>query len=331
MKINTNRKKYFKVIAINILVMVFVSLLLELLLRFLNIPYNQTWIPSENAIGRFDEELGWHYVPNTSTTLTIGVNTREYHFDKDGIRIPSADFKFDYKKPTVLFVGSSFTMGHGLSYEETFVSKLGVLFKGTGYQFVNLGVQAYGSDQALILLKKYFHKFNTKIVVYTFNPDHLIYDSNYDRRILFPNAKFLGTKPLFSLNANNELFIKKLPQKYDTYLNSYLIDLLKVTIGPWLGTFPPYSPKLTKAIIAEMNRYCATNDARFILLNWRNHTSDYGDFDDLHIETIDTLINQPGNFQDMIITGDGHPSSEATDYVAEMLAKYLRRTTITLQ
>jgi hypothetical protein len=309
------------------MVVVFVALLLELLLRFIHIPYNQTWIPSENSVARFDKELGWHYVPSSSKTLTIGVNTREYHFDKDGIRIPSADFKFDYKKPTVLFVGSSFTMGHGLSYEETFVSKLGVLFSGTGYQFVNLGVQAYGSDQALILLKKYIHKFNTKIVVYTFNTDHLLYDSNNDRRILFPNAKFLGTKPLFSLNAYNELFIKKLPEKYDDYLNSYLIDLLKLTIGHWLGLFPPSSPKLTKAIIAEMNRYCATSHARFILLNWRNQPSDYNDFGDLNIETIDTIVNQPVNFQDMIIPGDGHPNGEATDYVAELLAKYFRMTT----
>lgn len=322
---STDKIKIIRVILINFLVLMLFAMFIELALRLLHIPYNQTWIPSESAIGRFDKELGWHYLPNTSKTITIGENTREYHFDKDGIRVPNANFIFDYRKPTVIFIGSSYTMGHGLSYEETYISKLGVLLSGTGYQFVNLGVQAYGSDQALILLKRYMNKFNTKIIVYTFTPDHLIYDSNNDRRILFPNAKFLGTKPLFSLNSNNELFIKKTPEKYSNYLNSYVLDLIKITVGHKLGVFPPYSTKLTKAIITEMNHFCTTNNARFILLNWRTQPSDYNDFDDLNIEKIDTLENPPANFQNMTIPGDGHPNSEATDYVAELLFEYFTR------
>lgn len=320
-KINMN--KFIKVISLNILILIFILISLELILRVLHIPYNQKWTPSENAIGKFDEDAGWSYLPNISRTLTIGENTREYYFDKDGIRVPNAKYTFDYQKPTILFIGSSYTMGHGLSYEETFEAKLEVLLRDKGYQCVNLGVQGYGSDQALIRLKKFINKFNTKIVIYTFNPDHLLYDSNNDRRMLFPDAKFLGTKPLFSLDNNDHLLVKKQPEIYSNYTNSYLFDLIQMTIGRRMGLFPPYSTKLTKALISEINRTCIANQSRFILLNWRNQPSDYNEFNDLNIETIDILENPPPNWQSMAITGDGHPNDEATNYVAKLLFLYL--------
>ena len=65
----TKIEKISKVISINSLVILFLALIFELILRYFHIPYSQTWIPSENAICRFDNDLGWHYLPNTSTTL----------------------------------------------------------------------------------------------------------------------------------------------------------------------------------------------------------------------------------------------------------------------
>jgi len=39
------------------------------------------------------------------------------------IRIPYPGFRFDYSRPSVLFIGCSFVMGHGLSYEDSFVGQ----------------------------------------------------------------------------------------------------------------------------------------------------------------------------------------------------------------
>ena len=72
------------------------------------------------------------------------------------------------------------------------------------YQVVNLGVQGYGSDQALLALKKHLPKFNAKIVVYTFIENHILRNGNYDRRMLVPTARFLGTKPQFILTNIKE-------------------------------------------------------------------------------------------------------------------------------
>ena len=68
-------------------------------------------------------------------------------------------------------------MGHDLSYEESFVGKFEAL-QEVPYQIVNLGVQGYGSDQALLTLKRYLPKFQTKVVVYTFIEDHILRNGN---------------------------------------------------------------------------------------------------------------------------------------------------------
>ena len=118
-------------------------------------------------------------------------------------------------------------MGDGLNYEETFINQFGSI-GDISYQMVNLGVQAFGSDQSLLALKRHWKKFNTKVVVYTFIEQHIMRNGNNDRRLLDPNAWFLGTKPLFDYNNDNELYLKKRPCLYKDYLNSFLLDLIKI-------------------------------------------------------------------------------------------------------
>ena len=79
----------------------------------------------------------------------------------------------------MLFVGGSFTMGHGVQYEDTFVGQVEAMPQFP-YQAVNLGVQGFGTDQSLLLLKRHFNKFNTIAVVYTFIEDHIVRNANYE-------------------------------------------------------------------------------------------------------------------------------------------------------
>ena len=59
---------------------------------------------------------------------------------------------------------------------------------------VNLGVQAYGTDQALLRLKRYFDGFNVAVVIYTYFSDHVKRNENRDRRLLVPAGKFMQCK-----------------------------------------------------------------------------------------------------------------------------------------
>src|SRR5262249_31940558 len=153
--------------------------------------------PSENALAQFDAEIGWTYVPSRSHLRTFGSDRRlvPIHFDAIGARVASPDAVADPASPTAVFVRCSYTFGHGLPYAETFVGRLAA-DRGFPLQAVNLGVQGYGTDQALLLLKRQFARWNVRAVVYTFLEDHVTRNDNDDRRLLFPDATFLGTKPL---------------------------------------------------------------------------------------------------------------------------------------
>jgi len=320
--------RLLQIFTFNLLLLLILLSLLEGICRLFGIPYKQYWTPNEYGFARFDPELGWSYIPNKSAINETGNLRIPVYFDENGIRIPHPDFKFDYSKPSILFIGGSFTMGHGLLYEESFVGRFSQL-KEVPYQVVNLGVQGYGSDQALLALKKFLPRFNTKIVIYTFIKDHIYRNGNYDRRTLIPTARFLGTKPLFALDKNGKLYLKKKPVLYKDYINSYLLDFIKIRIGKRLGLFPPYPVRLTQEIIREMKRYSNENGAYFLVINWR-WTEDDTDrvFEGLDVDVIDTLKDAPPGWSDMRLMkeiGGVHPDAEASRHVAELLLKYLQK------
>lgn len=311
------------ILFINIIIFLFVCILAEGVFRIVGIPYKVKYIPNENSFASFDHELGWSYLPNKSATQTVGDITTPIYLNKNGIRVPHPDFKLDNRLPSVLFIGDSFTFGHGLSYEDSFVGKF-ASHKEIPYQVVNLGVQGYGSDQSLLALKRYLPQFNTKVVVYTFIEDHILRNSNYDRRMLIPTARFLGTKPEFALNSNNVLYLAREAVLYKNYFHSYLFDFLKIRIGTLLGFFPPHRVELTKAIIQEMKRYSHEHGVHFVILNWRWTKNDYNDLHGLGVDIIDTMENAPDDWKKMTLIGGIHPNAQAGDHAAKLLLDYFQ-------
>jgi len=326
-------KVLFLLIA-NLVLFLLTFILVEGVFRVKGIPYSRNgYIPNEYSFARFDPELGWSYIPNKSTIHKVGGETikKSVHFDRNGIRVLRSGVELDSTKPSILFIGGSFTMGHGLSYEESFVGKFDTLNE-VQYQVVNLGVQGYGSDQALLALKRHMTKFNTKIVVYTFIEDHIPRNGNYDRRMLIPTARFLGTKPKFELNNDKELYLSKTPLLNKDYVNSYLIDFLKMKVGALMGTFPPYPENLTKSLILEMKNYCKQHGAQFVVLNWRWKNSDYDAlFHNLDVDIIDTMKDAPSGWAEMVILGGVHPDAQASDHAARLLLKYFRKKSLLVQ
>ena len=315
-------KKICAIFLVNIVVFAIIFLIVEVAFRFAKFPFKADRIPPEHVVGKFDDELGWSYIPNKSASFEFNGKTIHMFFDKDGIRIPSPDFEFDYSKPSILFVGCSFTMGHALNFEESFVGKFAEVDK-MPYQVVNLGVQGYGSDQSLIALRKFLLKFNTKVVVYTFISSHITRNGNYDRRLIWPASKYLGTKPLFGLNKRKELYLSKKPVLFENYTNSYLIDFLKIRLGKMLGVFPPRPKELSKVIIQKMKTYSEDHGAHFVSINWRWKKKKYN-YEDLFesVNTISTIENPPLGWENMRIPNDNHPDEHACNYVANLIRKY---------
>lgn len=314
-----------KIILINLVGLLMIFGLFEGICRVAGIPYKVGYVPNENKFARFDPDAGWSYIPNTSTLHKTGDVTVPVYFDENGARVPGPDFHFDFSKPSVLFIGGSITMGHGLPYKDTFVGKFASM-RGNPYQAVNLGVQGYGTDQSLITLKKFLPRFNTKVVVYDFSEDVVKRNGNYDRRMLIPTAKFLGTKPLFALDSKGNLYLQKKPKRYEDYIDSYLLDLIKIKVGTLSGTFPPFPEELTKKLIMEMKRVSNGYGARFVVIDWRWTDHDYDRLlKDLDVDIIDTLEDAPEGWEKMVLFGGSHPDAQASDHVARLIWKYFNQ------
>lgn len=316
-------KKSVTILVLNTAVLLALLTIIEVGLRIAHIPYHTEWEPTENAIARFDRDLGWVYLPNLNRPVQFENNERMIYTDANGIRVPAPGYSLSASKPSVLFIGGSDTMGHGLAYQESFVGQLDA-YSGNPYQMVNLGVQAYGTDQAYLSLLKFAPRFNTKYVVYTFTDEHIGRNGIYDRRLLMPTAHFLGTKPLFALSGNTGIRLVKQAVPFNEYRCSYLVDALTISLGAKTGLFPPYPEELTIRLIQHMDRYCKEHGIRFVLLNWRWNSASYNKFSKLNVDMIDTLSHAPPGWETMRIPGDVHPNAEAGTHVARLLHDYLK-------
>ena len=225
----------------------------------------------------------------------------------------------DRAAPTVILVGGSFTMGHGVTHEESFAGQLETM-SDFPYQIVNLGVQAFGTDQALLQLKRHFRKFNTQAVVYTFINDHVSRNHNYDRRLLVRGARFVGTKPLFGLRPDGSVVLDdKRPLRYADYHYSRIWALVQ-QVRAILGPEPTF--ELTDALIQEMKRHVESNGATFLTVHWRS-TSEEPLMRNREVELIDTVEHAPPEWDEWRIPGDGHPTPRAHAFVARLIAERL--------
>jgi len=307
----------------------------EGLLRILHLPFQSKWQVSEDALARFDPELGWSYIPSRSATQEFGQEHRKVtmYFDDLGLRVASARDHADPAAPSVLFVGDSFTFGHGVTYEETFI---GQIRSRTDFPFqvINLGVQGYGTDQALLLLKRQFQKFNVKAVVYCFIPLQVERNEIYDVRILHPASRFLGTKPMFGLQRGGELFLAKAPQRYEDLSYSRLWACLEIFRQRW---GPKPTTLLTRALLKEMKTYVESHAAKFVAIDWNQWSSGQkkapprdGEFPwGLNVDVIRPAASAPPGWSTWIIRGDGHPDPRAHFYVSELVASEVKRITAT--
>jgi len=78
-------------------------------------------------------------------SFPIGGRRVEYAIDRDGDRARAASSRIDPARPTLIVAGESIAFGESLPWDETFAARLAAELD---LQVVNVGVPAYGSDQA---------------------------------------------------------------------------------------------------------------------------------------------------------------------------------------
>ena len=299
--------------------------MMELGLRLFRDPLRVTWEPADHKRAQYDPILGWTYIPNKSVMQAFGRKkiTVPVHTNKQGIRVSAPDTQLDPNQPTIIFVGGSYTMGYGLPFEDTFIGQLAD-YPNFPYQVVNLGVEAYGTDQALLRLRRYIKKFNTIAVVYTFLPAHVNRNHNYDRRVLFPGVKMVGTKPLFGIKRNGSVYLKKKPVRIEDH--NYLRLWVHVKRA-WHNHGPYPRLKLSRALIETMGKEVEKAGAVFILVYWSFWEDDaifaYPIFDGISYPLVDLVAQHPHGWKNMRLPDDSHPNAQAGAYVAKrLIAKF---------
>lgn len=158
----TGRRKVYAYVGLTIVVsVVLVCITTEGLAR-LFLPRCAPRSARVTEFWKFDSRYGWAHVPNMTgrfasygfdSFVTInakGFRGREYPYTRSG-------------RQRILVLGDSFTWGFGVDEAEMFTSVLEQLIPNT--EVVNLGVNAYATDQELLLYEDEGRKYKSDVVI----------------------------------------------------------------------------------------------------------------------------------------------------------------------
>ena len=318
----TNRRLLFVLLAVLVPTAAALTLA-ELALRRLHFPLRIGVVASANAMARFDPDTGWSYIPDLSVVRPAGSERRPvaYHFDRFSSRVRAAGTQHDPARPSVLFVGCSFTLGEAVPYEETFTGQLEArpLFP---LQVVNGGVGGFGSGQSFQMMKRLLQQFPARAVVYTFIPQHRDRDAVWDRRLFHPEERLLGTTPQFELRRDGTPYLRRPALRYEDLFQSQLWACFQIA---WLRYGPLPEMALNRALVRAMKDYAESRGARFYVVDWAQGPSATREspFTGLDVRLIDTRHQQPPGWNTWYVPGDPHPDGRAHAHVASLLAAQL--------
>lgn len=133
-------------------------------------------------IWRDDPVLGYAHIPGAvgrhEAMSSDGevIFSVEYHIGADGCRVGAEGRG---QRPSLLFLGGSFTFGHGVGDDEAFPAVLQREY-WPGYAVRNCGVMGWGTSNAYLWLRAELERETPTAVFYGFTPSHL--DRNYISR-----------------------------------------------------------------------------------------------------------------------------------------------------
>jgi hypothetical protein len=137
----------------------------EVGLRILRLPRRSDMAVTAVSLGEKNPRYGWLFKASQSFTIETGGRPVHYAFNAEHDRARSTGDLPDPGKPSLLFVGESITVGHGLEWDESYPAIVG---EALGLQVVDLGVDGYGSDQAFLRLADALPRFEHPVAIITF-------------------------------------------------------------------------------------------------------------------------------------------------------------------
>lgn len=195
----------------------------------------------EPRSGKFDPELGWCNKPDSG----FG----EFRYDWAGARIGTEPLARE-RAPGVrriVAVGCSMTHGEEVGARETWCARVDAALPEI--EVANLGVAAYGSDQALLRLRRDGFALRPDEVWLGILPQAALRTTTFFRPILDHWSLDVAFKPRFELGAGGELELRQNPVQSYEDIEVLLTDqraLLAALDGrdPWVARSPAaYAPR----------------------------------------------------------------------------------------
>ncbi len=243
---------------------------------------HQTWGPTvPPQLHRFDPHLGWALAPGVRATSKRTGNRVTYCINEKGLR----DDDVPYEKPEgafrVVLLGDSRSFGFGVPIEQHFSRILEGYFDNL--DVINMAVDGYGIDQALLMLEMEGFKYQPDLV--------MVYVAHYGNQRHLRTNVWGVDKPRFRLQ-NGELVLENTSVRHDSLFDklqrldsrisaySQFYGLLRDLVVHFvLATRQPGSSSsgepdfdeeelhsLAEAIVLEMDRQCRLHGARLLLL-----------------------------------------------------------------
>lgn len=157
---------------------------------------NRLHLQYPNHISAHDQEIGWHYLPNTHEDLITSEFTVRYDINSLGFRDAETQYFKTSSVFRVLALGDSFTFGEGVAYGRRYTEIIERALDNI--EVINMGIQGYGLDQSMLLLEKRGFTFSPDLVLIFVNRPML------ERCSLFFCSAY---KPRFNLNEQGKNLI----------------------------------------------------------------------------------------------------------------------------
>lgn len=171
---------------------------LEIFLRVANFKEFREELTERSLGYRYDSEIGWTPVPN-STGVIKTFRTTQYKHNSLGLR--DEEFTSD-AKPTIMFLGDSFVWGLDSQADERFTELLKP--KLPDYKIVPAGVSGYGTDQEYLLLKRLWPTIKPAVVVLIVCAQNDRLDNSSNIRYEDYQKPYFATEPDGTLRLMNQ-------------------------------------------------------------------------------------------------------------------------------
>jgi hypothetical protein len=182
-----------------LLVALVTLLAIEIALRLADLRILREGSSERSLTYRYDAELGWAPVPNSSSVVTTA---RTIHARHNSLGFRDIEFARD-ARPRMLFIGDSFVWGVDAEAGERFTDLL--RSRLPNFAIVNAGVSGYGTDQEYLLLRRIWGTIEPSVVVLVFCTDN-------DRLDNGTNIRYDGyQKPYFEPGPDGALLLRGQP------------------------------------------------------------------------------------------------------------------------